>query len=195
MPYKIVHAKKDLQNLKLNKYVNIAKPDTYDGAVYKFDTNLTGGIAEKLIEKIDATLAQLAPEVGGKPSPKRPYKRNDDGTVTFAFKIKEFKEGERPFKVWDMKMNPLTDVPNVTGGTVINLNFAFYVSEYKGKAFIALQPTHVQIKEAVIYQGADSGPTFGSGDGFSDDDDSEGPNFDSGANDDVDDDDVDDVGF
>jgi hypothetical protein len=194
MPYKISHAKKDLQNLKLNKYVNIAKPDTYDGAVYKFDTNLTGDLAEKLIQKIDSTLKELAPEVGGKPSPKRPYKRNDDGTVTFLFKIKEFEEGVRPFKVWDMKMNPLTEVPNVTGGTVINLNFAFYVSEYKGKAFIALQPTHVQIKEAVIYQGADAGPTFGSGDGFSEDD-SEGPNFDSaaGAGDDIDDDD--DVGF
>lgn len=182
MPYKTVHAKKELQNLKLNKYVNIAKPDTYDGAVYKFDTTLSGEVAEKLANRVDEVLKELAPEVGGKPSPKRPYKRNDDGTITFTFKIKEFEEGERPFKVWDMKMNPITDVPNVTGGTVINLNFAFYVSEYKGKAFISLQPTHVQIKEAVIYQGGDTGPTFGAGEGYSEED-SDGPNFGGGTED------------
>ena len=179
MPYKVVHAKKDLQGLVLNKYVNIAKPDTFDGAVYKFETNLTGTVAEQLAAKCDSVLNEMAPELGAKASKKRPYKRNDDGSITFLFKIKEFEEGERPFKVWDMKMNPMTDVPNLTGGTVINLNFAFYISVFKNQAFVSLQPTHVQVKEAKVYEGGDQGPTFGAGEGYADGEE-QGPDFGGG---------------
>jgi len=165
MAYKIIQAKKDLKDLVLGQYVNIQKPDTYDGAVYKFDTTLTGAVADKLAAAVDTTLLSGAADIGAKPSNKRPYKRQDDGSVIFAFKIKEFEEGKRPFKLWDMKMKPILDVPNLTGGTVLNVNFAFYISEYKGTAFIALQPTHCQVKHAEVYEGGDNGPTFGEGEG------------------------------
>jgi len=166
--YKITHAKKDLQDLVLGQYVNIQKPDTYDGAVYKFDTTLTGDTADRLAAAIDKTLESGAAEIGAKPSPiKRPYKRQDDGSIVFTFKIKEFEEGKRPFKLWDMNMKPIVDVPNLTAGTILNVNFAFYVSQYKSTAFISLQPTHCQVKHAEVYTGNSGGePTFGTGSGY-----------------------------
>lgn len=182
MAYKIIHAKKELRDLVLNQYVNIQSPDTYDedNPRYKFSTDLEGELAEKLIAAIDGNMESAAAEMGCKPDKKRPYKRNDDGTVTFNFSIRQFEEGVRPFKVWDMGMRPIEDVPNLTGGTVINLNFAFYVSEYKRKAYISLQPTHIQIKKAEIYEGAGSAPTFGAGEGYESSDEA-APSFNSGA--------------
>tara|TARA_Y100001951_G_C11296245_1_gene275846 strand:+ start:2345 stop:2920 length:576 start_codon:yes stop_codon:yes gene_type:complete len=178
MAYKIINAQKALTDLVLNQYVNIAKADTYnpDKPIFKFSTNLSGGVAESLAARIDAVLAESAVELGAKADNARPYERNNDGTITFHFKVREFKEGERPFKVWDMKMNPVTDVPNLTGGTVINANFAFYVSVFRGKAFIGLQPTHVQIKEAKVYTGGGAEPTFGAGEGYGDEGD-DAPQF------------------
>ncbi len=180
MAFKIVYAKKELRDITLTGYVNISKPDTYDPdkPTFKFSTELSGELAEKLITAIDSTLEEQARELGAKPSPKRPYKRLDDGSVEFSFKVRQFEEGERPFKVWDMKMNPVVEVPNLTAGTVLNLNFAFYVSEFRGKAFIQLQPTHIQIKEAKVYEGGGNAPTFGAGEGYSSDPDQEAaPSF------------------
>lgn len=165
--YKITHAQKDLKDVVLGQYVNIQKPDTYDGAIYKFDTTLTGATADGLASAVDSILLSSSAEIGAKASPKRPYKRQDDGSIVFTFKIKEFEEGKRPFKLWDMNMKPITDVPALSGGTVLNINFAFYVSQYKGTSFISLQPTHCQVKKAVIYTGSNSSePTFGSGVGY-----------------------------
>jgi hypothetical protein len=180
MAYKIIQAKKDLKDLVLGQYVNIQKPDNYDGAVYKFDTTLTGSIADNLAAAVDSNLMSAAADIGAKPSPKkRPYKRQDDGSIIFSFKIKEFEEGKRPFKLWDMKMKPILDVPNLTGGTVLNVNFAFYISEYKGTAFISLQPTHCQVKHAEVYEGGDNGPTFGEGEGGYEQEEG-GPTFEEG---------------
>ncbi len=183
--YKIIHAKKDLKELVLGRYVNIQKPDTYASPVYKFDTTLSGDIAEKFINAIDKALEQGSLEIGARPSNKRPYKRQDDNTVVFTFKIKEFEKDVRPFKLWDMKMKPLLDVPNLTGGTVINLNFAFYISSYNGTAFVSLQPTHVQVKHAEVYTGNEA--TFGEGDGFAAEEDS--PQFEPSSSQGIDDDD------
>ncbi|HHJ3231200.1 TPA: single-stranded DNA-binding protein [Vibrio parahaemolyticus] len=169
MAFKIVYAKKELAGIELTGYVNIGKPDVYDPdkPTFKFQTELKGDLAEKLVSAIDSTLEEQARELGAKPSPKRPYKRLDDGSVQFQFKVRQFKEDEYPFKVWDMRMNPITDVPNLTAGTVLNLNFAFYVSEFRNIAYIALQPTHIQIKQAKIYEGGGNAPTFGAGEGYS----------------------------
>ncbi len=169
MAFKIVYAKKELAGIELTGYVNIGKPDFYDPEkpAFKFQTELKGDLAEKLVSAIDSTLEEQARELGAKPSPKRPYKRLDDGSVQFQFKVRQFKEDEYPFKVWDMRMNPITDVPNLTAGTVLNLNFAFYVSEFRNIAYIALQPTHIQIKQAKIYEGGGNAPTFGAGEGYS----------------------------
>ncbi|HAS6216040.1 single-stranded DNA-binding protein [Vibrio parahaemolyticus] len=169
MAFKIVYAKKELAGIELTGYVNIGKPDVYDPdkPTFKFQTELKGDLAEKLVSAIDSTLEEQARELGAKPSPKRPYKRLDDGSVQFQFKVRQFKEDEYPFKVWDMRMNPITDVPNLTAGTVLNLNFAFYISEFRNIAYIALQPTHIQIKQAKIYEGGGNAPTFGAGEGYS----------------------------
>lgn len=168
MAYKLVHAKKELADITLVGYVNIQKPDVFDPdkPTFKFDTELRGEMAEKLAAATDKTLQEQAAALGCKPSPKRPYKRQDDGSVKFSFRIKQFKEGERPFKVWDMGMNPITDVPNLTAGTVMNVNFAFYVSEFRGTSFISLQPTHIQVKQAKVYEGGTAEPTFGKGEGY-----------------------------
>ncbi|KAB0285442.1 single-stranded DNA-binding protein [Vibrio fortis] len=191
MAFKVVHAKKELADIKLVGYVNINKPDVYDPdkPTFKFDTELSGETADKLVAAIDKTLKEQAMELGSKPSPKRPYKRQDDGSVLFSFKVRQFEEGEYPFKVWDMKMNPILDVPNLTAGTVLNCNFAFYISEFRGKAFIGLQPTHIQVKEAVIYEGGGSAPTFGAGEGYeADEEGGSAPSF-AGSNAPEDDDD------
>ncbi|MEP7694526.1 single-stranded DNA-binding protein [Vibrio parahaemolyticus] len=182
MAFKIVYAKKELANITLTGYVNINKPDVYDPdkPTFKFNTELTGEVAEKLVTAIDSTLEAQARELGSKPSPKRPYKRLDNGAVEFHFKVRQFKEGEYPFKVWDMKMNAVTDIPNLTAGTVVNLNFAFYVSEFRNVAYIGLQPTHIQIKEAKLYTGGGAAPTFGAGDGYEADAESN-PQFNGGA--------------
>ncbi|HFQ4926358.1 TPA: single-stranded DNA-binding protein [Vibrio vulnificus] len=169
MAFKIVYAKKELAGIELSGYVNIGKPDVYDPEkpIFKFQTELKGELAEKLVLAIESTLEEQARELGAKPSPKRPYKRLDDGSVQFQFKVRQFKEDDYPFKVWDMRMNPITDVPNLTAGTVLNLNFAFYISEFRNIAYIALQPTHIQIKQARIYEGGGNAPTFGAGEGYS----------------------------
>ncbi|EHO8533012.1 single-stranded DNA-binding protein [Vibrio parahaemolyticus] len=180
MAFKIVYAKKELAGIELTGYVNIGKPDVYDPdkPTFKFQTELKGDLAEKLVSAIDSTLEEQARELGAKPSPKRPYKRLDDGSVQFQFKVRQFKEDEYPFKVWDMRMNPITDVPNLTAGTVLNLNFAFYISEFRNIAYIALQPTHIQIKQAKIYEGGGNAPTFGAGEGYSvEDGDGAAPSF------------------
>ncbi|ADV86616.1 MULTISPECIES: single-stranded DNA-binding protein [Vibrio] len=180
MAFKIVYAKKELAGIELTGYVNIGKPDVYDPEkpTFKFQTELKGDLAEKLVSAIDSTLEEQARELGAKPSPKRPYKRLDDGSVQFQFKVRQFKEDEYPFKVWDMRMNPITDVPNLTAGTVLNLNFAFYISEFRNIAYIALQPTHIQIKQAKIYEGGGNAPTFGAGEGYSvEDGDGAAPSF------------------
>ncbi|EJG1714229.1 single-stranded DNA-binding protein [Vibrio parahaemolyticus] len=190
MAFKIVYAKKELAGIELTGYVNIGKPDVYDPdkPTFKFQTELKGDLAEKLVSAIDSTLEEQARELGAKPSPKRPYKRLDDGSVQFQFKVRQFKEDEYPFKVWDMRMNPITDVPNLTAGTVLNLNFAFYVSEFRNIAYIALQPTHIQIKQAKIYEGGGNAPTFGAGEGYSvEDGDGAAPSFGGRSQDDDDD--------
>ncbi|EJS9799560.1 single-stranded DNA-binding protein [Vibrio parahaemolyticus] len=189
MAFKIVYAKKELAGIELTGYVNIGKPDVYDPdkPTFKFQTELKGDLAEKLVSAIDSTLEEQARELGAKPSPKRPYKRLDDGSVQFQFKVRQFKEDEYPFKVWDMHMNPITDVPNLTAGTVLNLNFAFYVSEFRNIAYIALQPTHIQIKQAKIYEGGGNAPTFGAGEGYSvEDGDGAAPSFGGRSQDDDD---------
>ncbi|EHU0373364.1 hypothetical protein [Vibrio cholerae] len=190
MAFKIVYAKKELAGIELTGYVNIGKPDVYDPEkpTFKFQTELKGDLAEKLVSAIDSTLEEQARELGAKPSPKRPYKRLDDGSVQFQFKVRQFKEDEYPFKVWDMRMNPITDVPNLTAGTVLNLNFAFYISEFRNIAYIALQPTHIQIKQAKIYEGGGNAPTFGAGEGYSvEDGDGAAPSFGGRPQDDDDD--------
>ncbi|HCE1661331.1 TPA: single-stranded DNA-binding protein [Vibrio parahaemolyticus] len=190
MAFKIVYAKKELAGIELTGYVNIGKPDVYDPdkPTFKFQTELKGDLAEKLVSAIDSTLEEQARELGAKPSPKRPYKRLDDGSVQFQFKVRQFKEDEYPFKVWDMRMNPITDVPNLTAGTVLNLNFAFYVSEFRNIAYIALQPTHIQIKQAKIYEGGGNAPTFGAGEGYSvEDGEGAAPSFGGRPHDDDDD--------
>ncbi|HCE1473056.1 TPA: single-stranded DNA-binding protein [Vibrio parahaemolyticus] len=190
MAFKIVYAKKELAGIELTGYVNIGKPDVYDPdkPTFKFQTELKGDLAEKLVSAIDSTLEEQARELGAKPSPKRPYKRLDDGSVQFQFKVRQFKEDEYPFKVWDMRMNPITDVPNLTAGTVLNLNFAFYVSEFRNIAYIALQPTHIQIKQAKIYEGGGNAPTFGAGEGYSvEDGEGAAPSFGGRSQDDDDD--------
>ncbi|EPR1792720.1 single-stranded DNA-binding protein [Vibrio cholerae] len=190
MAFKIVYAKKELAGIELTGYVNIGKPDVYDPEkpTFKFQTELKGDLAEKLVSAIDSTLEEQARELGAKPSPKRPYKRLDDGSVQFQFKVRQFKEDEYPFKVWDMRMNPITDVPNLTAGTVLNLNFAFYISEFRNIAYIALQPTHIQIKQAKIYEGGGNAPTFGAGEGYSvEDGDGAAPSFGGRPQDDGDD--------
>ncbi|HCG6971545.1 TPA: single-stranded DNA-binding protein [Vibrio parahaemolyticus] len=190
MAFKIVYAKKELAGIELTGYVNIGKPDVYDPdkPTFKFQTELKGDLAEKLVSAIDSTLEEQARELGAKPSPKRPYKRLDDGSVQFQFKVRQFKEDEYPFKVWDMRMNPITDVPNLTAGTVLNLNFAFYISEFRNIAYIALQPTHIQIKQAKIYEGGGNAPTFGAGEGYSvEDGEGAAPSFGGRSQDDDDD--------
>ena len=177
-------------------YPYLTKPDTKfnpDGE-YKVSLIVAGDDASKAIdfltEKHNASVAQAKKENAGKrvKEGELPFIENDDGTVTFKFKMKAKvtpKKGD-PFEqkpaLFDAKGKPLTGEPKIGGGSVIKVSYEVvpYYTAIAG-AGVSLRLKAVQIIELKEYSGGGNAESYGFGEeeGFEADDEDNDPPFDT----------------
>ena len=159
-------------------YPYLTNPDTKfnpDGE-YKVSLIVAGDDASKAIdfltEKHNAAVAQAKKENAGKrvKEGELPCIENDDGTVTFKFKMKAKvtpKKGD-PFEqkpaLFDAKGKPLTGEPKVGGGSTIKVSYEVvpYYTAIAG-AGISLRLKAVQIIELKEYSGGGNAESYGFG--------------------------------
>ena len=160
-------------------YPYLSKPDTKfnpDGE-YKVSLIVAGDDASKVIalltEKHEAAVAQAKKENAGKrvKEGELPFIENeDDGTVTFKFKLKAKvapKKGD-PFEqkpaLFDAKGKPLTGAPKVGGGSTIKVSYEVvpYYTAIAG-AGVSLRLKAVQIIELKEYSGGGNAESYGFG--------------------------------
>ena len=177
-------------------YPYLTKPDTKfnpDGE-YKVSLIVAGDDASKAIdfltEKHNASVAQAKKENAGKrvKEGELPFIENDDGTVTFKFKMKAKvtpKKGD-PFEqkpaLFDAKGKPLTGEPKIGGGSTIKVSYEVvpYYTAIAG-AGVSLRLKAVQIIELKEYSGGGNAESYGFGEeeGFEADDEDNDPPFDT----------------
>lgn len=177
-------------------YPYLTKPDTKynsDGE-YKVSLLTAGDDASKVIafltEKHEAAVAQAKKENAGKrvKEGELPFIENDDGTVTFKFKLKAKvtpKKGD-PFEqkpaLFDAKGKPLTGEPKVGGGSTIKVCYEIvpYYTTLAG-AGVSLRMKAVQLIELKEYSGGGNAKSYGFGEeeGFEADEDDNDPPFDA----------------
>ena len=180
----------------LASYPYLTKPDTKfnpDGE-YKVSLIVAGDDASKAIafltEKHNASVAQAKKENAGKrvKEGELPFIENDDGTVTFKFKMKAKvtpKKGD-PFEqkpaLFDAKGKPLTGEPKIGGGSTIKVSYEVvpYYTAIAG-AGVSLRLKAVQIIELKEYSGGGNAESYGFGEeeGFEADDEDNDPPFDT----------------
>ena len=180
----------------LASYPYLTKPDTKfnpDGE-YKVSLIVAGDDASKAIafltEKHNASVAQAKKENAGKrvKEGELPFIENDDGTVTFKFKMKAKvtpKKGD-PFEqkpaLFDAKGKPLTGEPKVGGGSTIKVSYEVvpYYTAIAG-AGVSLRLKAVQIIELKEYSGGGNAESYGFGEeeGFEADEEDNDPPFDT----------------
>ena len=180
----------------LASYPYLTKPDTKfnpDGE-YKVSLIVAGDDASKAIdfltEKHNASVAQAKKENAGKrvKEGELPFIENDDGTVTFKFKMKAKvtpKKGD-PFEqkpaLFDAKGKPLTGEPKIGGGSAIKVSYEVvpYYTAIAG-AGVSLRLKAVQIIELKEYSGGGNAESYGFGEeeGFEADDEDNDPPFDT----------------
>ena len=159
-------------------YPYLTNPDTKfnpDGE-YKVSLIVAGADASKAIdfltEKHKAAVAQAKKENAGKrvKESELPFIENDDGTVTFKFKLKAKvtpKKGD-PFEqkpaLFDAKGKPLTGETKVGGGSTIKVSYEVvpYYTAIAG-AGISLRLKAVQIIELKEYSGGGNAESYGFG--------------------------------
>ena len=175
-------------------YPYLTNPDTKfnpDGE-YKVSLIVAGDDASKVIdfltEKHNAAVAQAKQENAGKrvKEGELPFIENDDGTVTFKFKMKAKvtpKKGD-PFEqkpaLFDAKGKPLTGETKVGGGSTIKVSYEVvpYYTAIAG-AGVSLRLKAVQIIELKAYSGGGNAESYGFGEeeGFEADDEDNDPPF------------------
>lgn len=173
-------------------YPYLTKPDTKfnpDGE-YKVSLIVAGDDSSKIIalltEKHKAAVAQVKKENAGKRVKEGdlPFIENDDGTVTFKFKMKAKvtpKKGD-PFEqkpaLFDAKGKPLTGEPKVGGGSTIKVSYEVvpYYTAIAGVG-VSLRMKAVQIIELKEYSGGGDAESYGfcEEDGFEADEDDTPP--------------------
>lgn len=159
-------------------YPYLTKPDTKfkpDGE-YKVSLIVDGDDASKAIdfltEQHKAAVAKAKKENAGKRVKEGalPFIENDDGTVTFKFKLKAKvtpKKGA-PFEqkpaLFDAKGTPLVGEPKVGSGSVIKVSYEVvpYYTAIAG-AGISLRLKAVQIIELKEYSGGGTAKSYGFG--------------------------------
>ena len=157
-------------------YPHLTKPDTKfnpDGE-YKVSLIVAGDVASKAIdfltEQHEAAVAKAKKENAGKrvKESELPFIENDDGTVTFKFKLKAKvtpKKGD-PFEqkpaLFDAKGKPLTGEPKVGGGSTIKVCYEVvpYYTAIAG-AGVSLRLKAVQIIELKEYSGGGNAESYG----------------------------------
>ena len=175
-------------------YPYLTKPDTKfnpDGE-YKVSLIVSGGDASKAIafltEQHKAAVAKAQKENAGKrvKESELPFIENDDGTVTFKFKLKAKvtpKKGdqfEQKPALFDAKGKPLNGEPKVGGGSVIKVSYEVvpYYTAIAG-AGVSLRLKAVQIIELKEYSGGGDAESYGfcEEEGFEADEDANAPPF------------------
>ena len=175
-------------------YPYLTKPDTKcnpDGE-YTVSLLVSGGDASKAIdfltEQHKAAVAKAQKENAGKrvKESELPFIENDDGTVTFKFKLKAKvtpKKGD-PFEqkpaLFDAKGKPLTGAPKVGGGSTIKVSYEVvpYYTAIAG-AGVSLRLKAVQIIELHEYSDGGNAESYGfcEEEGFEADEDDNAPPF------------------
>lgn len=178
-------------------YPYLTKPDTKfnpDGE-YKVSLIVAGAAASKTIdfltEQHDAAVSNAKKENSGKrvKEGELPFIENDDGTVTFKFKLKAKvipKNGnqfeQKPI-LFDAKGKPLVGEPKVGGGSTIKVCYEVvpYYTAIAG-AGVSLRLKAVQIIELKEYSGGGNAESYGfcEEEGFAADEDDTSP-FDADA--------------
>lgn len=159
-------------------YPYLTKPDTKfnpDGE-YKVSLIVAGDAASKAIDFLTdlhkAAVAKAKKENAGKRVKEGdlPFIENDDGTVTFKFKLKAKvtpKKGD-PFEqkpaLFDAKGKPLPGDPKVGGGSTIKVSYEVvpYYTAIAG-AGISLRLKAVQIIELKEFSGGGTAESYGFG--------------------------------
>lgn len=159
-------------------YPYLTKPDTKfnpDGE-YKVSLIVAGDDARKAIdflaEQHEVAVAKAKKENAGKRVKEGdlPFIENDDGTVTFKFKLKAKvtpKKGD-PFEqkpvLFDAKGKPLVGEPKVGGGSTIKVSYEVvpYYTAIAG-AGVSLRLKAVQIIELKEYSGGGDAESYGFG--------------------------------
>ena len=177
-------------------YPYLTKPDTkfnHEGE-YKVSLIVAGDAASKTIdfltEQHEVAVAKAKKEHAGKrvKESELPFIENDDGTVTFKFKLKAKvtpKNGD-PFEqkpaLFDAKGKPLTGEPKVGGGSVVKVSYEVvpYYTAIAG-AGVSLRLKAVQIIELKEYSGGGNAESYGFGeeDGFETSEEDDTPPFDT----------------
>lgn len=159
-------------------YPYLTKPDTKfnpDGE-YKVSLSVAGDAASKaidfLLEQHEAAVAKAKKENAGKrvKESELPFIENDDGTVTFKFKLKAKvtpKNGdtfEQKPALFDAKGKPLTGETKVGGGSVVKVSYEVvpYYTAIAG-AGVSLRLKAVQIIELKEYSGGGNAESYGFG--------------------------------
>ena len=157
-------------------YPYLTKPDTKfnpDGE-YKVSLIVDGDAASKTIdllaEQHDAAVSKAKKENAGKrvKEGELPFIGNDDGTVTFKFKLKAKvtpKNGnqfEQKPLLFDAKGKPLVGEPKVGGGSTIKVSYEVvpYYTAIAG-AGVSLRLKAVQIIELKEYSGGGNAESYG----------------------------------
>jgi hypothetical protein len=138
-------------------FTNLIRPDTKfdEGGVYKTSITCSEEAAEALIELIDDEAVE---ELGAKKAKEahKPYKRNEDGTVTINFKSKatDAKGNKRPApKLFDGQGNPIrnTEDLHIGSGSVIKVKGAASAYTSGKNIGVTLYINSVQIIKLVEY--------------------------------------------
>lgn len=161
---------------------------------YKVSLLVSGVDASKTIAFLnaqhEAAVAKAKKENAGKriKESELPFSENDDGTVTFKFKMKAKvtpKKGD-PFEqkpaLFDAKGKPLTGETKVGGGSTIKVSYEVvpYYTAIAG-AGVSLRLKAVQIIELKEYSGGGNAESYGFGEeeGFEAGDEDNAPPFDA----------------
>lgn len=159
-------------------YPHLTKPDTKfnpDGE-YKVSLIVAGDVASKAIDFLtehhESAVAKAKKENAGKrvKESELPFSMNDDGTVTFKFKMKAKvtpKKGdtfEQKPALFDAKGKPLTGETKVGGGSIIKVSYDVvpYYTAIAG-AGVSLRLKAVQIIELKEYSVGGSAESYGFG--------------------------------
>jgi hypothetical protein len=138
-------------------FTNLIRPDTKfdEGGVYKTSITCSADAAAALIDLIDDEAVE---ELGAKKAKEahRPYKVNEDGTVTINFKSKatDAKGNKRPApKLFDGQGNPIrnTEDLHIGSGSVIKVKGAASAYTSGKNIGVTLYINSVQIIKLVEY--------------------------------------------
>jgi hypothetical protein len=103
-------------------YMHVFSPDEYKGqSKYKAQLTITEEAAAPLIEQIEEERLELGKKA--KTALGNPYKKNEDGTLTFKF------ASQKPPKVVDSKGHLINDEFRIGGGSTIQVRGSFKAYE------------------------------------------------------------------